>query len=291
MMRDELILGLFASPVAHSLSPLIHHVGFLENNINGRYFKIEANKQTLAEAFRSCQQQYGSSFKGANFSFPNKEVAISLADRLDESVRWIGAMNTIAYQEKQWVGYNTDGPGFIRAIKEKNYPYQEAIWTMIGTGGAARSIIIQGALSGVHTIHIFATKPAYIASLSKQLEPIEAHTGCHFTFDLIENEAHMQQRVYGSHIVINATSMGLDHWKSPVRDTFIFPDCLIGVIDINYQPLQSRFLTQASRQGCSIMNGLPMLIHQGIIAFEHWTGHTITSSSVQSLIDDVLTIH
>lgn len=290
MKRDDIVLALFADPVAHSLSPLIHHMGLAENKLEGRYLKVEADTASLKEAFHAMVMEYGDQFRGANFSFPNKVAALELVDRYDESVKWIGAMNTIVREQDEWVGYNTDGIGFIRSLEKEGQNVEGQTWLVIGTGGAARSLIIQGALSGVKGMHIFATKQEYVTSMRQTLAPIEEQTGCHFTLDVIEHHA-MTQAITDCDVAINATSMGLKDNKSPVSDDFCFPNKVKLVVDINYQPLVPRFLQQAKAQNKRVMNGLAMLIHQGIAAFELWTGHTISDEAVTRLFDDALIVH
>lgn len=280
------IFALFADPVEHSLSPLIHHLAFEQEGRQARYFKVQANRNQLIEQFTHLSTQYGDSFMGANFSMPNKQLAMRLADKLDLSAKLTGAMNTIVKKEDQWIGYNTDGEGFIRSVERQFGTIKHSEnWALIGTGGAARSITVAACLHGIHSVTLYATKEQYVESTKAVFEIVKNYSDTKIIIKLMD-ELILQKEIHHFDLLIN--TLGIH--QNIISNKFEFPS-KIKVVDVNYQPLQSNFLTKAKQQSCQTMNGIGMLIYQGILAYEHWTGYMPDVEPIFHLFDDYLTVH
>lgn len=281
-----MILGLFAHPVDHSLSPLIHHMAWQQIKQKGRYLKIDSTKEALVSSFQYMQARYKEHWRGANFSLPHKTVAIQLADEVDEMVTLTQSMNTIVCYKNKNYGYNTDGKGFIQSLHYQHIPIaKHRHWTILGSGGAARSIIAQAVMEGIEHITIFCHKEQYIeetkawlAKLAK-LKPFiyEVHT---LTIDTL------QEKILQSDVMIQSLPL---HY-CPIDASFYFPKHLV-VVDVNYYPLESECLTYAKQAGCQAVNGIGMLIFQGIIAFQLWTGECVDAEPIFQLFDDYLITH
>ena len=252
-------------------------------NKQGRYFKIESNQTHLKSDFLLMEKKYGDQFVGANFSMPNKNEALSLTKEVDQMVELTQSMNTIAKVNGQWIGYNTDGKGFMKSIQRRKATYRH--WTIIGSGGTARSIIAQAAIDGVLHIDVFCHKKDYMQTTSLFLNKIARYTSCTFELFLLE-ENRLQESVLQSEVVINTLAMG----RCPISQSFLFSKESL-IVDVNYEPKESKFLSLAKRQGCSIMNGIDMLIFQGVIAFEKWTEQSIEVEPIFNLFSDYLMLN
>lgn len=263
-------LALFADPVAHSLSPLMHEAGLAYHQLVGQYQLIQSDATQLAEKFMQAVQEQ--QLVGANFSYPNKQKALTLADWVDPLAQWIGAANTLVYQNQRWEAYNTDGKGFLLSLeKERQQSIRGEKLCFYGCGGTAKAIMAQAAFDHIGQLCVICPKPQYYASTQRYLDQLQAKTGVAYT--LYQREEAWEPALQNSYAFIQTTSLSLQG-KSPVTDDFSFPKNSL-IVDVNYQVAESRFLQQAKAQNCATLNGLGMLFFQGDLAFQKWTGQTL----------------
>jgi len=245
------VYGLLGRPVAHSLSPAMHNAAFQELGLNAVYVAFPVTD--LAQAVAGLR---GLDIGGVSITIPFKEDIIALLDELDEEAIRIGAVNTVVNRDGRLVGYNTDWQGALTALEEKTEIAGKRC-LIRGAGGAARAVAfgIQEKGGKVAVTDLDMTKAL---ALSRKL--------------WVEVVAPDSLEQYPAAVLINATPVGMAPQSEAIP---IHPDLLDRfqvVMDIVYKPLETRLLREARAQGCQVIDGLQMLIHQGAAQFELWTG-------------------
>ena len=245
------IFGILGRPVAHSLSPVMHNAAFQHLGINAVYVAFP-----VTHLFQAVAGLRGLGIGGVSVTIPFKEEIIPLIDELDPQAARIGAMNTVVNRDGCLTGYNTDWLGAVTAFTAKISLKGRHV-LILGAGGASRAIaygIIQAG-GRVSLTDIDADRAAALVhDLGAAAIPLEALDRCPAT------------------ILVNATPVGM----TPDVDGIPLNPNLLShfevVMDIVYQPLQTRLLREAEAHGCATIDGLQMLIHQGAAQFELWTG-------------------
>lgn len=253
------LAGIIGHPVAHSLSPVFQRVAFKHAGLDVRY---EAWDTPPREVESRVQSLRGPGFLGANVTIPHKQGVIPFLDELgDLSVR-IGAVNTIVNREGRLFGFNTDGPGFIEALRrEANAEPKGERVLVLGAGGAARGIVFALVEAGVAAVDIHNRTAARADDLAAVAGPsARAVPGL--------------PDLSGYAIIVNTTSVGMHGTgtedQSACDLSLAAPRTL--AVDIVYTPAETTFLRRARECGLRTLGGLPMLIYQGALAFTHWTG-------------------
>ncbi|MBU4232394.1 MAG: shikimate dehydrogenase [Proteobacteria bacterium] len=245
------IFGILGRPVAHSLSPVMHNAAFRHLGINAAYVAFP-----VTDFRKAVSGLRGLGICGVSVTIPFKEEIIPLIDELDPQAATIGAVNTVVNRDGRLTGYNTDWLGAVTALTAKVSLKSRHV-LILGAGGASRAIaygIIQAGGRVSLTDIDAARAAALVHDLGAQAIPPEALETCDAT------------------ILVNATPVGM---TPDVDGIPIDPDLLgrFGVVmDIVYQPLQTRLLREAEAHGCATIDGLQMLIHQATAQFELWTG-------------------
>ncbi|MFZ5774187.1 MAG: shikimate dehydrogenase [Thermodesulfobacteriota bacterium] len=261
------LYGILGNPVAHSLSPAMHNAAFASLGLNKVYLPFAAADAGAAmAAFRAL------GVRGASVTIPHKQAVLPHLDSIDPVAQRIGAVNTLLIEAGRIHGLNTDWLGANRALEEK-IPLKGASVLLLGAGGSARAI-------GFGLIEAGAT----IAIASRTQEKGEALArllGCPW-LPLTEAAHHRADAL------VNATSVGM----SPRKDETPIPAGALAnfqvVMDIVYAPLATRLLTEASQAGCQTIDGLAMLLYQGVAQFEAWTGQQAPVALMrQSLLDSL----
>lgn len=256
--------GLIGFPIKHSLSPWIH-TRFLDRcGLDGDYKIIEIDpKHSFADEMARLK---ASNIDGFNVTVPYKEKIIDYLDEVDEQAKQIGAVNTVLCKEGKWIGYNTDGLGYVRSLKSK-YPQltakQDAAILIIGAGGAAKGIYYGLVKDGFTQITI-ANR-----TIEKALDIMKRDQSETNKQTLTLTEAHAQLGQFD--IIIQTTSVGMkpDMDKTIIELASLKTDAIVS--DIVYQPIVTRFLRQAKALDAKIHLGHTMLLHQAQLAFEIWT--------------------
>lgn len=266
MSSEIQLFGIFGYPVIHTMSPYMHNEVFEQMNLPYFYTAFEVLPQNLAKSIESIRVL---GLKGVNITIPHKEAVLQYLDEIIPSARFIGAVNTIKNEDGKLIGYNTDGLGFITAIREDlSIDPAEKSFLLLGAGGAARAIAIQLALEKCRKIYIAnrtLSKAENIAYIIKKNVPLcEANP-------VLFNPAEISRIIKDVDILVNTTSVGMKKDDSKLLDSE-FLSSLYAVIDIIYNPPETLLLKEASRKGLKTANGLGMLTFQGALAFEIWTG-------------------
>lgn len=278
------LTALFATPISHSISPMIQNTAFQALNMDAVYLAFEVGTEGLEQAIASIRNL---DMLGANLSMPNKILAIDFMDELSEAARLIGAVNTITNVQGKLTGHNTDGIGFMRSLEDMEVSIVGKKITIIGAGGAATAIIVQAALDGVKEITVYNRKDEFYEKIKEKLGFISENTECVISLNDLADEEHLAKDVAESTLLLNATGVGMKPLENqtPIQDfSIIRPD--LAVCDVIYTPKETEFLKQARLRGAKTNNGLGMLLYQGAAAFKKWTGQEMPIELIKPIIEN-----
>lgn len=261
---------LLGSPVAHSVSPQMHNEAFRYHGLDDVYLAFDV----APEAFgRAVDGLIAVNAIGWNCTMPHKRRMYERADVLSEEAELIGAVNTIVQKDGVLTGYNTDGKGFMTAVRDAGYDITGKKMTILGTGGAAASIIVQAALDGAPQIDIIARKGESWNAVEKVADRVNSRTSCRVGMYELRDEAQMRKSIGESGILVNASSVGMSPHEEGCLvpdESFLHPELIVS--DVIYEPRKTKLLRMAEAAGCPVCNGMYMLLYQGAYAFELWTG-------------------
>lgn len=265
------LTALLGSPVAHSISPMMHNESFRYHNLDYVYLCFDVNEEGLAIAVDGLKKI---GIRGFNLTMPNKNKMVELVDHLSPAGELIGAINTVVNDDGILTGHNTDGVGFMRSLEDAGHNVIGKTMTMLGAGGAATAICAQAALDGVKCIHIFArTTSRFWNRTAEFVKKINETTNCQAILHDNEDKEALRQALDESALLVNASSVGMapNTDASLIEDPSYFHQGLI-VYDAIYNPRETKLLRLAREAGCETCNGLYMLLYQGAEAFRIWTG-------------------
>ena len=274
------LTGLLGSPVAHSVSPLMHNEAFRQLGLDYVYLCFDVKEEGLKTAVEGLKM---AGIRGFNLTMPNKNKMVELVDCLSPAAGLIGAVNTVVNNDGILIGHNTDGIGFMRSVKDAGYDIIGQEMTVMGAGGAATAICVQAALDGVKKIHLF-TRPSsrFHQRTVGLVDRINQITDCEITlYDQADQHA-LRTSMEQSAILVNGTSVGMapDTDASIIEDSSFFIPGKI-VADIIYNPQETKLLKMAREAGCKTFNGMYMLLYQGAEAFRIWTGQEMPIEQIK----------
>ncbi len=258
------VCGIIGDPVAHSMSPIMHNAAFRASGLDFIYVAFQVSQEDLEKAVSSIRAL---NIKGVNVTIPHKVAIMPYLDRLDPLAKEIGAVNTVVNEAGQLTGYNTDAPGFLQALLSNEVDPKGKRVIILGAGGAARAISFALAENGAHLTILnrtYDTAHSLAGHLrQKYTDQIQA---------LPLNSENLARMMKGGYLLVNTTSVGM----SPnTEDILVEPGLLtrdLIICDIIYHPLKTRLLKEAQRVGAKTIGGLDMLVRQGVLTFEKWTG-------------------
>ena len=271
------LAAVVANPIKHSISPFIHNRAFEATAINGAYVAWEIEAGDLAETVANIRRYQ---MFGINLSMPYKEQVIPYLDELSDEARLIGAVNTVVNHNGTLIGYNTDGKGFFKSLP--SFTISDKKMTILGAGGAAKSILAQAILDGVSQISVFV-RSSSMEKTRPYLEKIQNTTGFRVDLLALEDVQDLQDSITRADLLVNATSVGMDGSSQPIPTSIVLPEKLM-VADVIYQPFETPFLKWARNQGNQSINGLGMLLYQAAEAFELWTGKEMPTDQIWELL-------
>ena len=257
---------LIGHPVAHSLSGAMQQAALDSLGIPATYELWDRAPTVLAEAVAELR---GDDILGANVTIPHKEKVAALVDRLTEEAHATGAVNTITKEGRKLVGHNTDVPGFRvaldRLVGKQKMPRQAVV---LGSGGGARAVVHGLVTEGFQRIVVFNRHLHRAEALVKFFGRSAAHMDLRA---MPWHESIIEAELARARVLVNATSVGLGGDDvSPIPAELLPSDLL--VLDLVYNPPQTRLMRDATAAGCVTQNGELMLLHQGAAAFTLWTG-------------------
>ena len=275
-----LLTGLIGWPVGHSKSPTMHQAAFRAADAPGVYVLLPVQPDEVGEAVRGLRAL---GFRGVNVTIPHKQAVMPFLDALTPEARAIGAVNTIVVQEdRTLLGHNTDAAGFLSDLESKIGIVDAAKISgalILGAGGSARAVTYALAQRGIPT-RVLARRPEQAQALAQALRP-------HTQADMIRPHAwtRLPELAANAALIVNCTPLGMTpHAEaSPWPENTPFRPEQI-VYDLVYNPSRTRLMRQAQAAGARAFNGLGMLIHQGALAWELWTGIPAPIEAMQQAI-------
>jgi shikimate dehydrogenase len=263
------LVGLIGWPISHSVSPVMHNAAFAELRLNWRYVPLPVHPERVAEAVAGVRAL---GLRGVNVTVPHKQAVMPHLDRWSPAAAAIGAVNTIIVgEEGELLGDNTDAAGFVTDLRANGvHPAGKRV-LVVGAGGAARAVVYGLAEAGCGSIVLLnrtLDKAENLLAAMRELFPAVPMLARPFPEGVAESAADAE-------LIVNCTSLGMSPnleglpWDEDVE---FAPGQT--VYDLVYNPAVTRLLQLASVDGATVIGGLGMLIHQGAIAFERWTGET-----------------
>ena len=273
------LTGSFAQPAAENPTVAMIEAAYRHHELDWRYINCEVSPEKLKNAVLGARAM---GWAGFNCSLPHKVAVIEHLDGLGESSAIIGAVNCAVRRDDQFIGENTDGKGFVQSLREHVDPVGKTM-VMFGAGGAARAIGVETALAGVGKITIVnrsEDRGRELVELLNTKTPADADLVVWEDDYSIESEAD---------IVINATSIGLfpdvDARVSLNIDSL---SASMVVADVIPNPPKTRLIRDAAERGCTVIDGIGMLVNQGVISIKYWTGVDADPGVMRTKIQKVL---
>lgn len=263
--RQELV-GVFGYPVDENPTVVIQDAAFEAAGLFWHYLTLLVRPEDLGDAMRAVRAM---NLKGINLTIPHKIACMAYLDEIDQSAQLIGAVNTVKNDHGKLIGYNTDGQGFVRAALEEGVALKGAVIALLGAGGAAQAIAVELALAGAKKIYVINRDEARGRSLTDR---INIATDCKAEYIRWLGSATIPT---DADILVNATSVGLYPDVSLPDVDMSGVHRGLTVCDVIPNPPETPFLKEARQRGAAkTITGQGMLVHQGAIGFEIWTGQT-----------------
>ena len=268
----------FGQPISENPTQVMVEAAYRHHNLDWRYLTIEVAPDGLADAVAGARAM---GFAGFNCTIPHKVEVIKHLDGLGESASLMGAVNCVVRRDEKLIGENTDGKGFVESLRELTDPKGKSV-VMFGAGGAARAIGVEVALAGATKITVVNRSVERGEELTKLLNdkvPAEADFA-HWqgTFDIPES----------TDVVINATSIGLFpdvDARVDFNPDSLTPDMVVA--DVIPNPPLTNLVRDARAKGCKVIDGLGMLVNQGVIGIRYWTGVDPDPAVMRAALEEV----
>jgi shikimate dehydrogenase len=257
------VCAIIGDPVEHSLSPVMHNAAFKELGLNLVYVAFNVTRNELRDAISGAKSL---GLLGLNVTMPHKNAVMSYLDETDSAAKAIGAVNTILNERGKIIGFNTDGKGAMVALQENGVSTDEKKMVLLGAGGAAKAIAFQAAQEVEELVVLNRTSE----NAEKLAQLLCKKFGNKVKGGTLSAEA-LKEELKTTDILVNATSVGMNPNVnvSPVPSDLLKRD--LCVMDIVYNPLETKLLADAKAAGAKVVSGLEMLLYQGAVAFEIWT--------------------
>lgn len=256
------LVGSMSEGAAGNPTVAMIEAAFRHHGLHWRYVNMEVPPASLADAVRGARAM---GFRGFNLSMPHKVAVIPLLDGLGESATLIGAVNCVVRRGAQFIGENTDGKGFLKSLQEACDPRGKNI-VMFGAGGAARAVAVEVGLVGAKHITVVNRSEVRGRELISALR-----NKAKLNADLVVWRGDYSLPA-DTDIVINATSIGLYDAEARLAVDLDSLKPHMVVADVVFSPPQTRLLREAAARGCRTLDGLGMLVNQGVIGVQYWTG-------------------
>ena len=258
-------LAVIGWPIAHSVSPRMQQAALDAAGIDARYVRLEVAPGRVGEALARMRAL---GFIGCNVTVPHKFEVMAACDVVADAALLLGAVNAISFEAERTRGFNTDGPGFVRAIAEEfGVALAELKVVILGAGGGAgQALAAQCAIQGVEDLTIVNRTLGKLVPLAARLHEL-APDGEIRALPL--DDPALADACRAADLIVNASSVGL----RPGAPAIVSEACLRAghlVFDCVYQPEPTPLLELAAARGCRHANGLSMLLHQGALAFQDW---------------------
>jgi shikimate dehydrogenase len=272
---------LFGYPLGHSISPTMQNAALAACDLdNWVYEKIALPPEKMKEMITSLRAQ---DCVGANVTIPYKQSIIPFLDELSSTAKDIGAVNTIVKRDGKLIGENTDAMGFLLPLLKRNINLHNARVFVLGAGGAASAVTFALAKENIGHLTIANRTVARAVKLAD---------GLYKMFPQLEIAVNEWESLDNANIVINASAIGMMPYveDSPLAENRTVPSEAT-VVDLVYNPLVTKFLKDAEKAKAKCIGGLEMLIYQGVLSFNLWTGQNAPFDVMQNVARCALEIH
>ncbi len=270
---------LLGTPVSHSMSPAMHNLAAQLCGVDLAYLAFDTDSGHLSLLLDALKEMH---FLGANLTMPLKTAVIPYLDEISQASRLCHSVNTIVNDGGRLIGHTTDGIGYLNSLRDAGFDITGKTMTLLGAGGAARSILVQAALDGVKEIRVFKRNNASFSSSRSFLQEIEKATETPIRLLDMNDASAMASSLADSQLLVNATSVGMaTDPRSLVDPELLHPGLFVS--DIIYHPLTTPLLAQAKERGLAHANGLYMLLFQGAASFKLWTGKDMPIEQIRPL--------
>lgn len=259
--RAELV-GLFGNPVDENPTGPMMEAGFAAQGLNYRYITMKVEKENLKDAIAGIR---AIGMRGLNLTIPHKIAVIPFLDELSPAAKIIGAVNSIRVQDGQLIGENTDGKGFVTSLMETGVELNGRIITVLGSGGAARAVAVECAISGAETVNIVARNEESGKELADLISEKTEAQGVYFTW---KGSVPIPE---GTVVLVNCTNVGLYPDENKPDITYEDIRKNMTVCDVVFNPPETKFLKEAKARGAATVNGLGMLVNQAALNYCLWT--------------------
>ena len=265
MLGHTKVLGVLGHPITHSLSPVMHNAAIEALNIDYVYVPFHVLPEDLEQAVRGLRAL---SIAGVNVTIPHKEQIIEHLDGVGESAARIRSVNTVINCNGRLKGETTDGPGFLRSAEAAWGKFDGANVLILGAGGSAKAVAFALADAGCRIVIANRTTQRGVA-LAQALTEVFGD-GRSTAVPLLSEE--LPDQVRGADVLVNTSSVGMhpDVDGIPLSPELLRRDLL--VYDLIYNPAKTRLVREAEARGAHAVTGLKMLVYQGALSFEMWTG-------------------
>ncbi|HUJ84462.1 MAG TPA: shikimate dehydrogenase [Candidatus Acidoferrales bacterium] len=258
------VFGVIGDPVEHSLSPVMQNAAFASTKIDSTFLAFNVKSSDVGKAMVGVRAL---GIQGLNVTMPHKASVISFLDEVDSVAKALKAVNTVKNENGKLLGFNTDGVGALSAFRENGVEFKGKKVMLLGAGGAARAIAFALAehAAEVSILNRSIVTAAQLADLIKETFDSKV-----FAYAL--SPLTVKGNLVDADILINATSVGM---KPNDNETLVAPKWLkpdLAVMDIVYNPIETKLAKKAKAAGAKVVSGVEMLIYQGAASFEIWTG-------------------
>ncbi|MEC4674752.1 MAG: shikimate dehydrogenase [Nitrospirota bacterium] len=272
------LCGVLGNPIEHSLSPAIHNAAFQHLELNYAYlaFRVE-DIQGAIQGIRAL-----GNLRGFSVTIPHKVSSMGYLDEVDQTARHIGAINTIVKTNDTLAGFNTDAAGALQALRQAQVPLSDSHVAIVGSGGAARAIAFGLALNspikGLTLLGIDDDERKRLAQDLRQKTSLSVE-------DSHLDQTSLTQSINQAQVLIHCTPVGMNphHDATPIPDELLKPH--LTVMDIVYNPLETRLLREAREAGCVTIRGIDMFLHQAVAQFELWTSQPAPVTVMRQVLE------
>ena len=272
------LTALFGDPVAENPTQAMVEAAYRHHGLEWRYLTLEVKREHLRDAVQGARAM---GFRGFHCTIPHKVSVIEHLDGLAESARVMGAVNCVVRRGEKLIGENTDGKGFVQSLRELTDPRGKNL-VVFGAGGAARAITVETALAGAKSLTVVNRDRARGEELCRLLvDQVKADA----RFVPWQGDYRVAEDV---DVVINATSIGLfpDVDARVALDLSSLSPRMI-VADVIPNPPRTRLIREAEAQGCQVLDGLGMLVNQGVIGIKLWTGVDVEPGVMRQALEQI----
>lgn len=281
------LFAVLGSPIAHSLSPLIHNTSFAYLCIDADYRAFEVPAEHISEAIDDIRTL---GIAGCNLTMPLKRAVLPYLDGLSSAAELVGAVNTIERVGEQLIGHNTDGAGMTRSIREAGGQISGSRVVVAGAGGAALAICAQLGLEKAAQVSVLKRANETFAAAQEEIERLAQATNSSMRLLDWGDAAAVSEEVSRADILINATPIGMG--EKSESSPFSAEDLQAGqfVADAVYHPRMTRLLSDARERGAIPVEGIGMLLWQALLAEEIWLGYELAASGKQITAEPILPV-